>query len=534
MKLRSLLLAALVAALAFANCRQILTAQSSFSHQVSVASGAIAGSAKDGVLAFKGIPYAASPAGDLRWRAPQPPLAWKGVRDGSLFGHDCMQIATRNHAPEATYAEDCLYLNVWRPAEQTAKKLPVMVWIHGGAFINGGSSDFSQDGSKFAQQGIVFVSLNYRLGRLGFFAFPALSKENPGEPHGNYGLMDQIAALQWIQKNIAAFGGDAQRVTVFGESAGGSSVQMLMASPLAKGLFQQVILQSSGARTFLDGMSRISEEVPGHPSAEKIGVNFAVSQGIAGEDAAALAKLRALPAEQLASGLDKKGFGTPAVMATYSQPMIDGMVVKEDAREAMLAGRAARVAVMSGATSADLGQAAAPSKDALFDRFGSDRAKAVAAYDPQGEISLPLLSAMVGGDANMVEPARMYAAKAAALGLPAYEYRFSYVTEAQRAEFKNGVTHGRDVVYTFDNLALSGPPASPLDNKVAHTFNVYLANFVKTGNPNGPGLPVWPRYSAQKDELMDFTWDGTPVPLADPRKARLDLVAGRKELFPAK
>jgi para-nitrobenzyl esterase len=296
-------------------------------------------------------------------------------------------------------------------------------------------------------------------------------------------------------------------------------------------LFQQVILQSSGSRTYFEGMSRLSESVPGHLSAEKIGVNFAVSQGIAGEDAAALAKLRALTTDQVAAGLDKKGFGTAAVTATYSQPMIDGVVVVEDARVAMLAGRSARVAVISGATSADLGQAQAPSKDALFDRFGSDRARAVAAYDPKGDIDLALLSAKVGGDANMVEPARMYAAKTAELDLPAYEYRFSYASEAQRNEFKKGIPHGRDVVYTFDNLAYSSAPASALDMQVAHTMNVYWANFVKTGDPNGAGLPAWPRYSAKKDELVDFTWEGVPVVQADPRKERLDLVSGRKTLL---
>jgi para-nitrobenzyl esterase len=531
MKLRILILTVVAAAMSLVDLSHSAVAQTPFSTKVSVETGYIQGAVKDGVLTFKGIPYAAPPVGDLRWRPPQPALGWKGVRDASRFGHDCMQIATRSHAPEATYAEDCLFLNVWRPADDTTKKLPVMVWIHGGAFINGGSSDYSQDGTKFARQGIVFVSLNYRLGRFGFFGFPALTRENPGEQHGNYGFMDQIACLKWIKKNIAAFGGDPNRVTVFGESAGGSSVQMLMASSLAKGLFQQVILQSSGSRTYFEGMSRLSESVTGHPSAEKLGVNFAVSQGIAGEDTAALAKLRALTADQVATGLDKKCFGSPAVMATYSQPMIDGIVVVEDARAAMLAGHSARVAVISGATSADLGQAPAPSKDALFDRFGSDRARAVSAYDPKGDIDLALLSAKVGGDTNMVEPARMYAAKTAELGLPAYEYRFSYSSEAQRNEFKNGIPHGRDVVYTFDNLASLGAPASALDMKVAHTMNVYWANFVKRGDPNGEGLPVWPRYSANKDELLDFSWEGVPAHQADPRKERLDLVSGRKTIL---
>ena len=436
MKPRILILTVVAAAMLLADLSHSAIAQAPFSAKVSVETGTIQGAVKDGVLSFKGIPYAAPPVGNLRWRAPQPALAWKGVRNASLFGHDCMQIATRNHAPEATYAEDCLFLNVWRPVQESTKQLPVMVWIHGGAFINGGSSDYSQDGTKFARQGIVFVSLNYRLGRFGFFGFPALTKENPIEPHGNYGFMDQIAALHWIKKNAASFGGDPNRITVFGESAGGSSVQTLMASPLAQGLFQQVILQSSGSRTYFEGMSWLRESVPGHQSAEKIGVNFAASQGIAGEDAAALAKLRALTADQVASGVDKKAFSLPAVMATYSQPMIDGVVVVEDARTAMLAGHSARVAVISGATSADLGQAPASSKDALFDRFGSDRARAVAAYDPRGDIDLALLSAKVGGDTNMVEPARMYAAKTAELGLPAYEYRFSYGSEGQRGELK--------------------------------------------------------------------------------------------------
>ena len=222
-----------------------------------------------------------------------------------------------------TPAEDCLYVNVWAPAV-SARGLAVMVWIYGGGFVNGGSSPAVYDGSQFAKRGVVLVSFNYRLGRFGFFGFPALTKENPSEPKGNYGYMDQIAALQWVRQNIAAFSGDPGNVTVFGESAGGGSVLTLLTSPMAKGLFQKAVVESGGGRTLLMGQRYLDRSVPsGPPSAESVGVAFAKSAGIEGEDAAALAALRKLPANGVVAGLNMASMGGP----TYAGPMIDGKIV---------------------------------------------------------------------------------------------------------------------------------------------------------------------------------------------------------------
>src|SRR6516225_7634296 len=246
--------------------------------QVTIESGKLRGSSTDGVVSFKGIPFAAPPVGQLRWRAPQPVAPWSGVREATSFQSDCMQVPfPSDAAPLGTKpAEDCLYLNVWKPDAATTDKLPVMVWIYGGGFVNGGSSPAVYDGSQFAKKGVVFVSFNYRLGRFGFFAHPALTRENADGLLGNYGFLDQIAALQWVQKNILAFGGDPGNVTIFGESAGGFSVHMLMGSPLAQGLFHKAIIESGGGRANLGGPRFLSTSLPGGPaSAESYGIAFA-------------------------------------------------------------------------------------------------------------------------------------------------------------------------------------------------------------------------------------------------------------------
>jgi para-nitrobenzyl esterase len=501
------------------------------SDTVKLDTGRVQGAVHDGVLAFKGIPFAAPPVGDLRWRAPQPAKAWTGVRSATSYAADCAQKPfPGDAAPLGTPpAEDCLYLNVWLPAAAPVGRLPVMVWIYGGGFVNGGSSPAVYDGSAFARRGVAFVSFNYRLGRFGFFGHPALTKESPDGPLGNYGYLDQIAALHWVQRNIAAFGGDPRNVTIFGESAGGGSVLTLLTSPMAKGLFHKAIVESGGGRTLLMGQRYLSKTGPdGTPSAESVGVAFAKANGIEGTDAAALAALRKLPADAVVAGLNMASMMTP----TYAGPMIDGRVVVESPAEAYAAGRGARVPLIAGANSADIGFPAGRTLDEFLAPFGADREKAHAAYDPAGTAKPIEIGIAIAADRMMIEPARFMVRTLAATGQPAYEFRFSYVAESMRSQW-HGAPHATEIPFVFDTVeARYGKDLAPADRAIAQAANEYWVNFAKTGNPNGKGLPHWPAYSPKSDELMDFSAAG-PVGKADPWKTRLDLVerlaeAGKK------
>ena len=419
-------------------------------------------------------------------------------------------------------AEDCLYLNVWRPAGTRADaKLPVMFWIYGGGFVNGGSSPAVYDGSKFAEKGVILVSANYRLGRFGFFGFPELTKENADGMLGNYGFMDQIAALKWVQRNIAAFGGDASNVTVFGESAGGFSVSMLLTSPLTGGLFSKAIIESGGGRTNLGGQRYLSTVVPnGPPSAESVGVDFAKSVGVDGTGKAALDALRKLPAEKVLGNLNMASMGQPG----YSGPMIDGRVVVADPQSIYLSGEGWRVPIMIGANSLDIGFGFAKSKDELFAPFGVNREKAMSAYDPTGNGDLRAVQYSVAMDHMMVEPARFVASVFASEGVPSYEYRFSYVAESMRSKWP-GAPHATEIPFVFDTVSAKyGKDLTPNDEKIAQAMNSYWVAFAKTGDPSTGNSPAWPRYSPATDMLMNFTVDG-PIAQADPWKARLDVTA---------
>jgi para-nitrobenzyl esterase len=415
-----------------------------------------------------------------------------------------------------TPAEDCLVLNVWAPQSRSGHALPVMVWIHGGGFVNGGSSPAVYDGSQFARGGVVFVSFNYRLGRFGFFAHPALTRENPNGLLGNYGYMDQIAALQWVQKNIAAFGGDAHNVTSFGESAGGMSVHVLLNSQLARGLFQKAIIESGGGRKDLGG--RLHEAANGKPSSEDAGVAFAKSKGIDGDDAAALEKLRALPAETIVDGLNMASMMTP----TYSGPMIDGKLVVDDPQSAYLAGTQPHIPVIVGANDMDIGFPQGKTFDELFAPFGKDAAAARKAYQPDSTEDFLTVAVRMAADRMMIEPARFVAESLSRTGQSVWEYRFSYVANSMRKEWP-GAPHASEIPFVFDTVRARYRCAlTPADEKMAQTLIAYWIQFAKTGNPNRFGLPEWPKYSSRRDILMNFTNDG-PAAQADPWKERLDL-----------
>jgi para-nitrobenzyl esterase len=497
---------------------------------VNTASGTLRGVTDGDVSIFRGIPYAAPPVGEFRWRPPQPLTPWEGVRDASEFGPNCAQAgwgAAPGTISEGS-SEDCLYLNLWTPADvRPGDKLPVMVWIHGGAFVGGSGSGSS--GNEFASQGVILITINYRLGRLGHFAFPALSEEHPEEPKGSYAFMDQIAALKWVQENIAPFGGDPDKVTIFGFSAGGVSVHSLLTIPAAKGLFHKAISHSGGGRDgVLTGRPINKENAdPLYPvSAETIGINFACKHGIEGTDAAALAKLRALSVEEIVDGgQESDGQGGPR---TYSGPILDGKLVVETAESAYKAGRQARVPLMIGNCSAEIGGAfvsTSSSKDELFSQFGQLEDEARAAYDPEGNKEFAEVVTKFNTDWVWGEPARMTARTFEAMGEPAYMFQFGYVPAPMRERARYGAGHGSDVGYVFGNLRnRDGSPVEPEAQELARMMNSYWTNFARTGDPNGKDLPHWPLYSTQKEEILDVQSDGKPVGKPDPRKARFDVL----------
>lgn len=454
------------------------TAQTA-SPEVTIDSGAIRGTVADGIASWKGVPFAAAPIGPLRWRAPQPVAAWRTVRDATRYAHDCMQIPfPSDAAPLGTQpAEDCLYANVWKPA-RTNGKLPVLVWIYGGGFVNGGASPPTYAGANIARQGIVFVSFNYRLGRFGTFAHPAITRQNPdGGRLGNYGFMDQIAALHWVQRNIAALGGDPGNVTIMGESAGGMSVHALVTSPLARNLFARAIVMSGGTGTSAPDATLAT--------AEQIGVNFAAAHGVAAGDADAPGKLRGMSAETVTDGLNMTQLFRPAAgPRTFTQPIVDGTVAV-DAGKAYASGAFAHVPMMIGATSLDMG----------------------------GKTGF-----MIGG-------ARAAAITVSDAGVPVYAYRFSYVaTSVDRP----GADHATDIPFFLDTAAIKyGPAATARDGAMGETISRYVVNFARTGNPNGTGLPAWPAYRHQTDMLMDFTPQGTAEAKKDPWGADIE-AAGKQ------
>lgn len=439
----------------------------------STESGQVQGVTEAGVTSWKGIPFAAPPVGPLRWRAPRPAERWSGVRDAGRYGADCMQLPFPSDAAPlgVTPAEDCLYINVWKPAA-AAGKLPVIVWIYGGGFVNGGSSPATYAGASLASQGAVFVSFNYRVGRFGSFAHPQLTKAAPDGPLlGNYGYMDQLAALTWVKRNVAAFGGDPGNVTLMGESAGGMSVHALLTSPLNRDLFHRAVIMSGGDG---DGMGLADLN-----AVSQIGVQFAQTKGIAADDPQALEKLRALTAEQVTDGLNMATMNAPGPRTT-ARPFNDGYLAV-DPKAAYANGTFPRMPVMIGATSADIGGRTGP----------------------------------------MIAGARRLASALSEKGAPVFAYRFSYVAESLT---RTGAGHATDIPFFLDTAAAKYlDKTTARDLSMGRSISRYLVNFARSGDPNGDGLPAWPRYDRTADVIMDFAVTGEPIAQVDPWGPELDL-----------
>ena len=370
---------------------------------------------------------------------------------------------------------------------------------------------FTPRGDALAKLGVVFVSMNYRMGRLGFFAHPALLAETPDELHGDYGHMDQRSALQWVQRNIAAFGGNPNAVTIFGQSSGGGSVMVHLTSPLSRGLFQRAIMQSPGSPTARAKVFRLTEL----SDAEKMAVDYARSLGITAEGPAALAALRALPAEKLVEGTDHEAalaaIATGKHIIGVAGSIRDGKLVVEAPEVALAAGREAKVPVMIGTTDRDLALGSAADKDELFAIFGANAVQARKLYDPQGDQTLDELKQQVYADSSETEPARHLADEVVRAGHTVYFYRFSYVAKSTRGEMK-GALHSSEIPYVFNIPAeVVGDKVTADDKKMGELASAYWVSFAKTGDPNGGNRPQWPRHDPAVDKVIDFTNNGVVV-----------------------
>jgi para-nitrobenzyl esterase len=474
-----------------------LFAAASASAQVRVEGGVIEGIPADGLTIYRAIPFAAPPVGDLRWRPPQPVVAWEGVKRATEFGPACMQPGP---VPPVGMSEDCLHLNVWTPARSQGERLPVLVWIYGGAFEGGRTSTPHQSGEKLAERGVVVVSIGYRLGPLGWLAHPGLSAESEHRVSGNYGLLDMIAGLEWVQKNIGVFGGDSGRVTIFGQSAGGIAVSMLSASPLAKGLFHGAISQSGGSFGPSHPNGAAGENMRLLEVAERFGVSFAAATGVS-----SLAEMRRLPADQLLRNGRGPGAGV-------GWPIIDGYVIPDDQYRLYEAGRYNQTPILVGYNS---------DEGLTFTRVETPEAYIKSTRERYGPFADRLLEIYPPEQNKLGRKARDLA-RDSAFGWHTWAWARLQSRSSERKVFfyyfdqhpdypagseqaDHGAPHGADVPFVFDQLELANRRATaPTDQAIADAMADYWTNFAKYGDPNGDGLPAWPEFSDKNPELMYF------------------------------
>jgi len=483
--------------------------------KIKVEGGEITGIVNGGgdIHIFKGVPFAAPPVGALRWQEPQPVAPWTGVKACDKLGPSPMQAKPKPFSmwtsefliPEEPISEDCLYLNVWTGANSNKEKRPVLVWIYGGGFSSGGSGCPIYDGEAMAKKGIIFVSINYRVGLFGFFAHPELTKESGHNTSGNYGLMDQIAALRWVQKNIAAFGGDPSNVTIAGQSAGSMSVNCLVASPLAKNLFNKAIGESGA--NFSNSNSSLQK-------AEEDGQKLAQSL-----NATSLADLRGITADEIMKKTQ-----------AFRGPIIDGYVLPEPIVNIFKEGKENKVALLTG-WNQDEGFMFGPPKKAdefkkeANEKYGADAATFLKYY-PAGT-DAEAAASQVNLSRDMIFGAQNYAWAniQASQGLSTYVYRFTRKVPATGEYVKYGAFHTGEVPYAYDNLKFVNRPWEPVDHELARIMSSYFANFIKNGNPNGKDLPVWDAYDTTDKKVMILS--EKPASKTIPDRDMLDFLYGK-------
>jgi para-nitrobenzyl esterase len=484
-----------------------------------VANGQLRGSVTpNGVAVFKNIPFAEPPVGNLRWRDGGPAKNWTGVRDGTTFGPACVQSGHLN----ATSNEDCLQLNIWTPTWPVKGRVPVMVWFHGGGNTAGSGVEPLFDGATLARHGVVLVTSNYRLGIFGFFVHPDLTKESPSHAAGNYGLLDQLQALRWVRDNISNFGGDPANVTIFGESAGAGDVNTLIASPMSKGLFVRVIAQSGPVGN-----------PPPLADAEKRGVDFAAKLGFAPDQA--LAKLRGLSSAELLDKIGPGGGGPGAAPAGPTMSIVvDGKVLPESSQKIFAEGRQQKVALLIGNNSQEMqggtggrGPASAGDLRTLIDqRYGPLAGRAAALYklgageppvDPQYGNVLTQWTTDTSFRCGTVQELVWHTTA----GNPSYQYEFSRTVHGKEAL---GAAHASEIPFVFGTLPVwqERQKYNESDQQYAPLMQQYWTNFAKTGDPNGAGLPKWPKFDATARAYLDFT-DAGPVAKAGLRREICDL-----------
>ena len=476
-----------IAAIAFSLCTFSAIASANV---VTTLDGSLRGSTNKEVSAYLGIPYAAPPTGPNRWRPPQPPAKWVGERSATQFSASCLQpllphgisAFTPEYFPPPPISEDCLYLNVWTPAKLSSRKLPVLFWIHGGGFAFWSGSVPVINGAALAQKGVVVVTINYRLGALGLMAYPEMTKESGVGASGNYALMDMVAALKWVRANIAAFGGDPAKVTVAGQSSGARAIHLLAASPLGKGLFTRIIAESG---------TGVAEKIS-LADAEKVGQQFAEAH-----QAHSLAELRALPAEAFIG--PRPDAPPPVGPQFHFVPVVDGLVVLPGG-----GGTNQDTPILAGVNADEGGPYGRPSKQALEAKiernYGANSAKIKAIYPAENDVQAGEREKEVSRDRGVASLYFWAQDRFKRSRLPIFAYYFSH-PEPGHDSAKYGTFHGSEMPYVFGNLDAVNRPFTDQDREISDKMSSYWVNFIKTGNPNGMGLPAWPALN-ERGELM--------------------------------